>query len=113
MAKSLKEMRKMAEEMPNDGVDMMREEPVEKYAPAAIKTCFETLVEAEKIKKDVKLMGLVQAYARKQDHAIKSIQDIKDRYVTVSVRTPEKDLFEEDGSTKVVAKTDENEDADE
>lgn len=113
MAKSLKDIRKMSDELPNDGVDMMREEPAEKYTPEAVKEAFATLVEAEQIKKDVKLMGLVQAHARKQDRAIKSIQDIKDRYVTVSVRTPEKDLFEEDGSSKVKAKTDDDEDADE
>jgi hypothetical protein len=110
MAKSLKEMRKMHEEMPNDGVDMMRDEPKENYTPEAVKAAFDTLVEAEQIKKDVKLMGLVQAHARKQDRAIKSIQDIKDRYVTVSIKTPEKDLLNEDGSTKVKVDTEESDD---
>lgn len=48
-----------------------------KYDDWAVKSAMETLMRAEEIKQDPKMMKLVSAHLKKQKKAIRSIEDIK------------------------------------
>jgi hypothetical protein len=114
--KKMKDIKKMIEDdttdAPTEGRGVMNDEPEDKYCEEAVEEAMETLIEADQIKKDIKLMGLIQALARKTGESIKSIQDIKDRYVKVSITTPESDLLKEDGSLEAKVKADDGSDND-
>lgn len=68
------------------------------YSDEAVQEACECLVEAERIKDDVKLMALVEKELRKQKRAIGSIQDLKDRYVEVTIKAPKEEALDEDGN---------------
>lgn len=74
----------------------------DKYSNIEVKSAMDTLMEAERVKGDLKLMALVQKEIKAKQRAIKSIQDIKDRYVEVTTRVPESDLI--DGEATATAK---------
>lgn len=84
-------------------IEIKQEDSKNGYTEDQIEDALECLMEAEKVKQDLKLMALVQAEIRKQQRVIKSIQDIKDRYVEVTTRVPESDLI--DGEAKSTART--------
>ena len=73
------------------------------YSDHEVTCALDTLMEAERIKGDLKLMALVQKEIKSKQRAIKSIQDIKDRFVEVVTRVPETDLI--DGEAKAEART--------
>ena len=75
--------------------DLAEKDP---YSDEAVKCAAECLVESERIKDDVKLMALVEKELRKQKRAIGSIQDLKDRYVEVTIKAPKEDALDEDGN---------------
>lgn len=52
----------------------------EGYDEYEIKSCAETLIKAEEIKKDEKKMKAIHAYLSKKKKAISSIADIKSAY---------------------------------
>jgi hypothetical protein len=84
-----------------------------KFDKEELKRAADILMEAEEIKDDVMLMTAVQKYLKKNERAIKSIQDIKDRYVEVTMTVPEEDVLEEDaGTVRVKRKSTEGEEED-
>lgn len=109
----MKELKKKAEMM--DMSEMMASkkgyEMEGKSEEECIEEAMETLIEAEKIKQDVELMAKIQKELRKQSKAISSIQDIKDRYVEVTIKsTPEDILDPETGKVSVKSVKDDGED---
>lgn len=92
-------------------IEIKSEKEKEGYSDHEVSSAMDTLMEAEKIKGDLKLMALVQKEIRSRQKAIKSIQDIKDRYVEVVTRVPETDLI--DGEAKAEARPVDDEDGDE
>lgn len=54
-----------------------------KYDEWAVKSAAETLVRAEEIKQDSKMMKLVSKHITKQKKAIDSIEDLRERYQEV------------------------------
>jgi hypothetical protein len=66
----------------------------DKYAEWAIKSAAETLVRAEEIKKDEKLMALVKGELDKSAQAIKSIKEL--RGVAAKVRSEPAEESEEE-----------------
>lgn len=73
---------------PSKNEDEMVDDPV--------KCAMDILIEAERIKQDAALMGQVQKEIRKQKKAIESIQDIKDRYVEVTIKSDPEDILDPD-----------------
>lgn len=69
-------------------------EESEEESEDPVKEAMECLVESERIKADPILMMKVQKELRKQGKAIKSIQDIKDRYVEVTIKTDPEDILD-------------------
>lgn len=59
-----------------------------------VKEAAECLIEAERIKDDPVLFMKVQKELRKQNKAIKSIEDIKDRYVEVTIKSDPEDILD-------------------
>jgi hypothetical protein len=84
------------------------------YSDDCVEDALETLVKAERIKQDVKLMALVQKEIRAQKKAISSIQDIKDRYVEVTIKAPDEEILTDEGDVTAVKRVkDDGEDEDE
>ena len=110
----LADLRKLAEmiEEEDDGKEVEAPEaetekedaPSDPYSPEAVQEACECLLEAEKIKDDVKLMALVEKELRKQKRAISGISDLKDRYVEMTIKAPEEDVIDEDGEPYVTMK---------
>ena len=70
-----------------------------------VKCAMKILIEAEKIKEDAMLMMKVQKELRKQKKAISSIEDIKDRYVEVTIKSDPEDILDpESGDVKFKSK---------
>jgi hypothetical protein len=65
-----------------------------KYGEWAVKSAAETLVRAEEIKKDEKLMALVKGELEKSAKAIKSIKEL--RNVAAKMRAEEPEMEDED-----------------
>ena len=90
---------------PADAKEAKEEEAVaDPYSPEAVQEAVEHLVEAEKVKDDVKLMALVEKELRKQKRAITGISDLKDRYVEMTIKAPEEDLMDDEGKPYVTMK---------
>lgn len=87
----MKEMKKKAEHM-DMAEKMVGEE--EMSDSDQVKCAMETLIQAEKIKQDVSLMTKVQKELHKQSKAISSIQDIKDRYVEMTIKSAPEDILD-------------------
>lgn len=108
----LADLRKLAEMMEEeDGkeVESPETEKEEKessdpYSPEAVQEAVECLLEAEKVKDDVKLMALVEKELRKKKKVMSSIADLKDHYVEMTIKAPEEDLIDEDGEPYVTMK---------
>lgn len=78
-AKSLEEMRKKADDMPNPEPASLVDEPAA-YTDEEIRKCFETLLKADDIKKKPELMKLIAAHAEGKKETVHSLADLKDKY---------------------------------
>ena len=77
---------------------MMDMEMDDEYGEHAVKCAAETLVKAEEIKKNLKLLGLVKAELEKSAGAIKSIKELRK---VASVKMSESKEDEEDNEDEV------------
>lgn len=99
---TLKALKELASSIDDSEKAPPAEKPKDPYGSDAVEDALETLVKAEKLKQDVKLMALVQKEIRAQKKAIGSIQDLKDRYVEVTIKAPDEEVLSDEGDVTAV-----------